>query len=70
MLQQFLIYFVCIEHMIFKSVDPSRYEHEDAFFSVFHTQVPPEDYENYIQNVNQGMWFYLLSQEDTSCIQK
>lgn len=55
MLQQFLIYFVCIEHMIFKSVDPSRYEHEDAFFSVFHTQVPPEDYENYIQNVNQGM---------------
>ncbi|KAF3830383.1 hypothetical protein GH733_004202, partial [Mirounga leonina] len=27
--------------------DPSRYEHEDTFFSVFHTQVPPEEYENH-----------------------
>ncbi|KAM7159046.1 fibrous sheath-interacting protein 1 isoform 4-T5 [Molossus nigricans] len=36
-----------------ETVDPSRYEHEDTFFSVFHTQVPPEDYENHIQNDNQ-----------------
>ncbi|XP_020953618.1 fibrous sheath-interacting protein 1 isoform X2 [Sus scrofa] len=40
-----------------ETVDPSRYEHEDAFFSVFHTQVPPEDYENYIQNVNQDFTY-------------
>ncbi|XP_045058016.1 fibrous sheath-interacting protein 1 isoform X2 [Desmodus rotundus] len=33
--------------------DPSRYEHEDTFFSVFHTQVPPEEYENHIQTVSQ-----------------
>uniref|UniRef100_A0A8C3YJY7 Fibrous sheath-interacting protein 1 n=1 Tax=Catagonus wagneri TaxID=51154 RepID=A0A8C3YJY7_9CETA len=34
-----------------ETVDP-LYEREDTFFSVFHTQVPPEDYENHIQNVN------------------
>ncbi|XP_073732881.1 fibrous sheath-interacting protein 1 isoform X3 [Callorhinus ursinus] len=38
-------------------VDPSRYEHEDTFFSVFHTQVPPEEYENRIQNVNQDFTY-------------
>ena len=41
--------------MIFKSLDPSCNKHEDTFFSVFHTQVPPENYENHIQNVKQGM---------------
>ncbi|XP_057577608.1 fibrous sheath-interacting protein 1 [Hippopotamus amphibius kiboko] len=35
-----------------ETVDPSHYEHEDTFFSVFHTQVPPEDYENRMQNVD------------------
>lgn len=41
--------------MIFKkSIDPSYDEQEDTFFSVFHTQVPPEEYENRIQNVSQG----------------
>ncbi|KAM4828975.1 fibrous sheath-interacting protein 1 [Thomomys bottae] len=32
---------------------PSHNEDEEHFFSVFHTQVPPEDYENRIQKVNQ-----------------
>ncbi|KAM5241043.1 fibrous sheath-interacting protein 1 isoform 1-T2 [Hipposideros larvatus] len=36
-----------------ETVDPSHYEPEDTFFSVFHTQVPPEEYENRTQNVNQ-----------------
>ncbi|XP_045679101.1 fibrous sheath-interacting protein 1 [Phyllostomus hastatus] len=36
-----------------ETVDRSRYEHEDTFFSVFHTQVPPEEYENHIQTVSQ-----------------
>ena len=58
------------EQMIFESLDSSCNKHEDTFFSVFHTQVPPEDYENHIQNVKQGMWFYILSQEDTSYIYK
>nr|XP_045012857.1 fibrous sheath-interacting protein 1 isoform X2 [Jaculus jaculus] len=33
-----------------EAVDSSL-EDEDTFFSVFHTQVPPEDYENHMQNV-------------------
>lgn len=36
-----------------ETVDPSHCEHEDTFFSVFHTQIPPEEYENCIQNVSQ-----------------
>ncbi|XP_066244621.1 fibrous sheath-interacting protein 1 isoform X2 [Saccopteryx leptura] len=36
-----------------ETVSPSCYEHEDTFPSVFHTQLPPEEYENCIQNVNQ-----------------
>ncbi|XP_053521258.1 fibrous sheath-interacting protein 1 isoform X2 [Artibeus jamaicensis] len=36
-----------------ETVDPSHYEHEDTFFSVFHTQVPPEEYENRVQTVSQ-----------------
>ncbi|XP_060149563.1 fibrous sheath-interacting protein 1 isoform X2 [Globicephala melas] len=40
-----------------ETVDPSCYEHEDTFFSVFHTQVPPEDYENCIQNVNKDFTY-------------
>nr|XP_031309183.1 fibrous sheath-interacting protein 1 isoform X3 [Camelus dromedarius] len=38
-------------------VDPSCYEHEDTFFPVFHTQVPPEEYENRIQNVSQDFTY-------------
>lgn len=37
----------------FKSIGPSCYERED---SVFYTQVPPEEYENCIQIINQGMF--------------
>ncbi|XP_048188558.1 fibrous sheath-interacting protein 1 [Perognathus longimembris pacificus] len=37
-----------------ETVGPSHYEDEEHFFSVFHTQVPPEDYENRTQKVNQG----------------
>uniref|UniRef100_A0A8C9CXH0 Fibrous sheath-interacting protein 1 n=1 Tax=Panthera leo TaxID=9689 RepID=A0A8C9CXH0_PANLE len=40
-----------------ETVDPSCYEHEDTFFSVFHTQVPPEEYENRKQNVNQDFTY-------------
>ncbi|XP_070261247.1 fibrous sheath-interacting protein 1 [Myotis yumanensis] len=36
-----------------QTVDPSRCKHEDTVFSVFHTQVPPEEYENQMQNANQ-----------------
>ncbi|XP_005381262.1 PREDICTED: fibrous sheath-interacting protein 1 isoform X2 [Chinchilla lanigera] len=36
-----------------QTVGPSRSEDEDTIFSVFHTQVPPEHYENGTQNVNQ-----------------
>ncbi|KAM5338572.1 fibrous sheath-interacting protein 1 [Glossophaga mutica] len=36
-----------------ETVDHSHYEHEGTFFSVFHTQVPPEEYENHIQTVSQ-----------------
>uniref|UniRef100_A0A452UAX6 Fibrous sheath-interacting protein 1 n=1 Tax=Ursus maritimus TaxID=29073 RepID=A0A452UAX6_URSMA len=32
-----------------ETADPSRYEHEDTFFPVFHTQVPPEEYENQLK---------------------
>ncbi|XP_042543515.1 fibrous sheath-interacting protein 1 [Dipodomys spectabilis] len=35
-------------------VGPSHYEDEEHFFSVFHTQLPPEDYENHMQKVHQG----------------
>ncbi|XP_019581126.2 fibrous sheath-interacting protein 1 isoform X2 [Rhinolophus sinicus] len=40
-----------------ETVDPSHYEPEDTFFSVFHTQVPPEEYENRTQNVNQDFTY-------------
>ncbi|XP_048074628.1 fibrous sheath-interacting protein 1 isoform X10 [Ursus arctos] len=40
-----------------ETADPSRYEHEDTFFPVFHTQVPPEEYENRIQNANQDFTY-------------
>ncbi|KAM9713386.1 fibrous sheath-interacting protein 1 isoform 2-T2 [Dama dama] len=40
-----------------ETVDPSCNKHEDTFFSVFHTQVPPEDYENHIQNVKQDFTY-------------
>ncbi|XP_058397185.1 fibrous sheath-interacting protein 1 [Diceros bicornis minor] len=41
-----------------ETVDPSCYEHEDSvFFSVFHTQVPPEEYENRIQIINQDFTY-------------
>ncbi|XP_029808541.1 fibrous sheath-interacting protein 1 isoform X2 [Suricata suricatta] len=40
-----------------ETVDPSCCEHEDTFFSVFHTQVPPEEYENHKQNVSQDFTY-------------
>ncbi|XP_012504986.1 PREDICTED: fibrous sheath-interacting protein 1 [Propithecus coquereli] len=40
-----------------ETVDPSCYEDEDAFFPVFHTQVPPEEYEKQMQNVNQDFTY-------------
>ncbi|KAL2790342.1 fibrous sheath-interacting protein 1 [Daubentonia madagascariensis] len=40
-----------------ETVDPSCYEDEDTFFSVFHTQVPPEEYEKKMQNVNQDFTY-------------
>ncbi|XP_017909255.1 PREDICTED: fibrous sheath-interacting protein 1 [Capra hircus] len=40
-----------------ETVDPSCNKHEDTFFSVFHTQVPPENYENHIQNVKQDFTY-------------
>ncbi|XP_023475973.1 fibrous sheath-interacting protein 1 isoform X3 [Equus przewalskii] len=43
-----------------KTVDPSCYEHED---SVFYTQVPPEEYENCIQIINQDFTYDLERNE-------
>lgn len=40
-----------------ESIDPSCYEHEDTFFSVFRTQIPPEEYENHKENVNQDFTY-------------
>ncbi|KAM6181704.1 LOW QUALITY PROTEIN: fibrous sheath-interacting protein 1 [Erethizon dorsatum] len=40
-----------------QTVGPSHSEGEDTFFSVFHTQVPPEHYENGTQNVNQDFTY-------------
>uniref|UniRef100_A0A8C2W094 Fibrous sheath-interacting protein 1 n=1 Tax=Chinchilla lanigera TaxID=34839 RepID=A0A8C2W094_CHILA len=40
-----------------QTVGPSRSEDEDTIFSVFHTQVPPEHYENGTQNVNQDFTY-------------
>ncbi|XP_071070204.1 fibrous sheath-interacting protein 1 isoform X2 [Dasypus novemcinctus] len=40
-----------------ETVDPSRYENEETFYPVFHTQVPPEDYENHIKNANQDITY-------------
>ncbi|KAB0341488.1 hypothetical protein FD754_018414 [Muntiacus muntjak] len=45
------------EQMIFESLDPSCNKHGDTFFSVFHTQVPPEDYENHMQNIKQDFTY-------------
>ncbi|XP_028622674.1 fibrous sheath-interacting protein 1 [Grammomys surdaster] len=33
------------------AVKPLHYEFEDALFSVFHTQIPPETYENHMEKV-------------------
>ncbi|XP_021565975.1 fibrous sheath-interacting protein 1 [Carlito syrichta] len=40
-----------------ETVDPSCYGDEDTFSSVFHTQVPPEEYEKWMQNVNQDFTY-------------
>nr|XP_012621837.1 fibrous sheath-interacting protein 1 isoform X2 [Microcebus murinus] len=40
-----------------ETVDPSCYEDEDTVFSVFHTQVFPEVYENQMENVNQDFTY-------------
>nr|XP_055172769.1 fibrous sheath-interacting protein 1 [Nyctereutes procyonoides] len=39
------------------TANPTHCELEDTFFSVFHTQVPPEEYENHIQNDNQDFTY-------------
>ncbi|XP_049753798.1 fibrous sheath-interacting protein 1 isoform X3 [Elephas maximus indicus] len=39
------------------SVDPSCYEDEGTFFPVFHTQVPPEEYENHVTYASQGFTY-------------
>ena len=41
---------------LFVSVEPSHCEFEDDFFSVFHTQISPENYENCMQNMKTGMF--------------
>ncbi|XP_076983540.1 fibrous sheath-interacting protein 1 isoform X2 [Tamandua tetradactyla] len=40
-----------------ETVGLSCYENEDSFFPVFHTQVPPENYENHIKNANQDFTY-------------
>ncbi|XP_053451514.1 fibrous sheath-interacting protein 1 [Nycticebus coucang] len=40
-----------------ETVDPTCYEHEDPFFSIFDTQVPPEEYEKQMHNVNQDFTY-------------
>ncbi|XP_062946141.1 fibrous sheath-interacting protein 1 [Cynocephalus volans] len=40
-----------------ETFDPSCYEDGDTFFSVFHTQVPPEEYEKCMQNINQDFTY-------------
>ncbi|XP_045672101.1 fibrous sheath-interacting protein 1 isoform X4 [Ursus americanus] len=52
------------------AADPSRYEHEDTFFSVFHTQVPPEEYENRIQNANQDFTYDVGGNESLIEVEK
>lgn len=39
---------------LFVSVEPCEFE--DKFFSVFHTQIPPENYEKFLQNIKKGMF--------------
>lgn len=41
---------------LFVSVEPAHCEFEDDFFSVFHTQISPENYENCMQNMKTGMF--------------
>ncbi|XP_077620477.1 fibrous sheath-interacting protein 1 isoform X2 [Crocuta crocuta] len=53
-----------------ETADPSCYEHEDTFFSVFHTQVPPEEYENRKQNVNQDFTYDVEGNESLIKAQK
>uniref|UniRef100_A0A8C6RA25 Fibrous sheath-interacting protein 1 n=1 Tax=Nannospalax galili TaxID=1026970 RepID=A0A8C6RA25_NANGA len=36
-------------------VEPSYYEDEDTFFSMFHTQVPPKDYESQMLKVEKDL---------------
>ncbi|XP_063106370.1 fibrous sheath-interacting protein 1 isoform X2 [Cavia porcellus] len=40
-----------------QTAGPSHSEDEDSFFSVFHTQVPPEHYENGMQDVNRDFTY-------------
>ncbi|XP_021086659.2 fibrous sheath-interacting protein 1 isoform X3 [Mesocricetus auratus] len=39
------------------AVEPLCCEFEDVFFSVFHTQIPPENYENCMQNIKKELDF-------------
>lgn len=42
---------------LFVSGEPLHCEPEDSFFSVFHTQIPPENYENcVVQTIKKGMF--------------
>ncbi|XP_007938703.1 fibrous sheath-interacting protein 1 [Orycteropus afer afer] len=40
-----------------ETVDTSHYEDGGTFLPVFHTQVPPEEYENHIKYANQGLTY-------------
>ncbi|XP_073921737.1 fibrous sheath-interacting protein 1 isoform X3 [Castor canadensis] len=46
-----------------ETVGPSHHEDEDSFFSVFHTQLRPEDYENHTQNANKDFAFNVEKNE-------
>ncbi|XP_075819900.1 fibrous sheath-interacting protein 1 isoform X2 [Microtus pennsylvanicus] len=43
--------FLCLTSESAGTAEPSHCEFEDDFFPVFHTQISPENYENFIQNM-------------------
>ncbi|XP_036779809.2 fibrous sheath-interacting protein 1 isoform X1 [Manis pentadactyla] len=53
-----------------ESIDPSCCEHEDTFFSVFRTQIPPEEYENHKENVNQDFTYDVERNESLNKAEK
>ncbi|XP_074246035.1 fibrous sheath-interacting protein 1 [Saimiri boliviensis] len=46
-----------------ETVGPSH-EDEDNFFSVFHTQIPPEEYEKQMQKVSKGFGVHVKNMQD------